>query len=122
MVVLLNQDFAGISREDAEALSNDMGVRENPPAGLIAHVVTETANGVHVVDIWESKADFQTFNEERLMPATKAVAQSAASMDGFGSPCPRKRTTSFGGELNRVLRAEYRLVLRPQHLRIELSG
>ena len=32
----------------SEALTNDMGARENPPAGLIAHVVTETANGIHV--------------------------------------------------------------------------
>ena len=75
MVVLLEQDFEGVSREDAEALTNDMGARENPPAGLIAHVVTETANGVHVVDIWESTADLQRFNQEQLMPSMKKVSQ-----------------------------------------------
>ena len=37
MVVLLEGELEGISREDAEALANDMGARENPPAGLIAH-------------------------------------------------------------------------------------
>ena len=75
MVVLLEQDFEGISREDSEALTNDMSARENPPAGLIAHVVTETANGVHVVDIWESAADLQRFNQEQLMPSMKKVSQ-----------------------------------------------
>ena len=75
MVVLVEGELEGISREDAEALTNDMGARENPPAGLIAHVVTEAANGVHVVDIWESAADLQRFNQEQLMPSVKKVSQ-----------------------------------------------
>jgi hypothetical protein len=75
VVVLLEQDFEGVSREDAEALTNDMGARENPPAGLIAHVVTETANGVHLVDIWESTEDVQRFAQERLIPSMKKVSQ-----------------------------------------------
>ncbi len=75
MVVLMELDFEGVSREDVEALSNEMGARENPPAGLIAHVVTDTANGVHAVDIWESAADFQRFNQEQLMPSTKKIAE-----------------------------------------------
>ena len=75
MVVLVEGEFEGLSREDAEALTNDMGARENPPAGLIAHVVTEAANGVHVVDIWESAADLQRFNQEQLMPSVKKVSQ-----------------------------------------------
>jgi hypothetical protein len=87
MAVVVNQDFAGVSREDVEALGNDMGVRKNPPAGLIAHVATDTANGVHVFDIWENEADFQTFLEERLMPAAKAFAQERGiDMEGFGQP------------------------------------
>ena len=75
VVVLLEQDFEGVSREDAEALTNDMGARENPPAGLIAHVVTETANGVHLVDIWESREDIQRFAQERLIPSMKNLSQ-----------------------------------------------
>ena len=75
MVVLLEQDFEGVSREDSETLTNDMDARANPPAGLIAHVVTETANGIHVVDIWESAAEMQRFTEEWLMPSMKKVAQ-----------------------------------------------
>ncbi|MFL6045920.1 MAG: hypothetical protein ACJ72M_12465 [Propionibacteriaceae bacterium] len=75
MVVLLEQDFQGVSREDVEAVTTDMNVRENPPAGLIAHVVTESANGAHVVDIWESTADIQRFTEEQLMPSMNKVSQ-----------------------------------------------
>ena len=52
-----------------------MNARENPPTVLIAHVLTNTAKGIHAVDIWESAADFQRFNQEQLMPSTKKIAQ-----------------------------------------------
>ena len=91
MVVLLEQDFEGISREDSEALTNDMDARENPPAGLIAHVVTETANGVHVVDIWESTTDLQRFNRERLMPSMKKVSQERGIQ--LPDPIPEPKIT-----------------------------
>jgi hypothetical protein len=54
---------------------NDMDVRENPPTGLIAHVLTDIPGGIRAVDIWESEADFQTFAKERLMPSAQKVSQ-----------------------------------------------
>jgi hypothetical protein len=50
--------FRRVSREDVEALSNDMGARENPSAGLIAPRGDDTANGVHAVDIRETQQTF----------------------------------------------------------------
>ena len=91
MVVLMEQDFEGVSREDSEALTNDMGARENPPAGLIAHVVTDTANGIHVVDIWESAADFQRFTQEQLMPSMKKVSQERGIQ--LPDPIPEPKIT-----------------------------
>jgi hypothetical protein len=91
VVVLLEQDFEGVSREDAEALTTDMDARENPPAGLIAHVLTETANGVHVVDIWESAADVQRFTQEQLMPSMKKVSQERGLQ--LPDPVPEPKIT-----------------------------
>jgi hypothetical protein len=87
MVVLMTQDFQGVNREIVEAITNDIGVFDNPPAGLIAHVSTETDGGIHVVDMWESEADFQTFAEERLIPSAQKVLQERGiSMDGLSDP------------------------------------
>src|SRR4051794_34060986 len=87
MVVLITQEFRGVSREDAEEVSKRMNVNEDPPAGLIAHVLTDISGGVRGTDIWESEADFQTFLERRLMPAAKAFAQERSiDMEGFGQP------------------------------------
>lgn len=82
MTVLMTMDLP-MQRADLEAVSSAMGVRENPPAGLIVHVMTETANGVHVVDVWESQADFDRFSNSQLMPTMqKVMAERHISMDG----------------------------------------
>jgi hypothetical protein len=87
MVVLMTQDFQGVNREIVEAITNDMGGLGNPPAGLIVHVSTEIDGGIHVVDIWESEADFQTFADERLIPSAQKVLQEPGiSMDGLSDP------------------------------------
>jgi heme-degrading monooxygenase HmoA len=81
MVVLMTMDVP-LTREDVEAVSAATGP-DNPPDGLIAHVMTKTPDGVHVTDIWESEADFQKFRDERLMPAMQQVlAERGISMDG----------------------------------------
>ena len=81
MVVLMTMDVP-VSREDAEVVSAAMGP-DDPPRGLIAHVMTKTPDGVHVTDIWESQADFQKFSDERLMPAMQQVStERGISMDG----------------------------------------
>jgi hypothetical protein len=82
MAILMTMDIQ-VARDDLEAVTSEMGVVDDPPDGLIAHVLTETAGGVHVVDIWDSRADFQKFNDERLMPSMqKVLSERGVSMDG----------------------------------------
>ena len=82
MAVLMTMDIS-IGREHLEAVSTAMGVQDDPPDGLIAHVLTETADGVHVVDIWESQADFQKFNDEQLLPTMqKVLSERGVPLDG----------------------------------------
>ena len=75
MVVLLTQEFPGVSREDAEEVSKRLNVSEDPPAGLIAHVLTDIPRRRICHQSWESEADFQTFAKERLMPIAGAIAE-----------------------------------------------
>lgn len=82
MAVLLTQDLPA-GREDIEAVSAEMGARENPPEGLILHTFTVTPEGVHVVDVWESAAHYDKFRQERLMPAlAKVMTARGVPMDG----------------------------------------
>jgi hypothetical protein len=82
MPVLLTMDLP-IRREDLEAVSSAMGVQNDPPDGLIVHVMTATADGVHVVDIWESQDQFQQFSDARLVPTMqKVLGERGVALDG----------------------------------------
>ena len=81
MVVLMTMDVP-VSREDAEVVSAAMGP-DDPPRGLIAHVMTRRPDGVHVVDIWERQEDFQKFSDEQLLPTMQRVLdERGISLDG----------------------------------------
>ena len=87
MTVLMTMDLP-VHKEDVEAVSAGMGTHENPPAGLIAHVATETENGVHVVDIWEDQAAFDNFMNDQLMP-TMQKFMAEHNMTPDMAPQPR---------------------------------
>ena len=60
-----------------EKVSQAVGADDNPPAGLIAHAAGEENGKWRSVDIWESQADFERFQEERLLPAARAALGDA---------------------------------------------
>ena len=59
-------------RADIEAITDSMGIRENPPKGLICHLATDTVGGVQIHDVWESLEDFELFTRDQILPATRA--------------------------------------------------
>jgi quinol monooxygenase YgiN len=58
-------------KETYETLSEQMfGTKRGPtPDGCLVHSAGEGPNGFCVVDIWESQEAFDSFMNERLMPA-----------------------------------------------------
>ena len=58
-------------KETYETLSEQMfGTKRGPtPDGCLVHSAGEGPNGFRVVDIWESQEAFDSFMNERLMPA-----------------------------------------------------
>jgi len=86
MTVMMTMDLP-IPRADLEAVSADLGTHDNPPEGLIVHVATATADGVHVTDIWESQAAFEKFRDDQLMPsmAKRLNRRSTRHSTSFGA-------------------------------------
>jgi hypothetical protein len=83
MTVLVTADLP-VSRADVEAVGKDMDdVYDNPPEGLIVHLATETGDGVHIVDVWQSAELQQRFMAERLGPSiAKVMHERGIPMDG----------------------------------------
>lgn len=60
--------------ETYDAVAAKLGVQENPPEGLVCHTAgAKAGGGYRIFDVWESKEAYESFREERLLPALKAV-------------------------------------------------
>src|SRR6476660_5936862 len=49
---------------------------DEPPKGLIAHVVIKQEAGLRYVDVWETEADWDTYREDTVEPAVGEVLAS----------------------------------------------
>ena len=80
MAIAVQMDFAGASTDQYDQVVKKMGLTPGGPgpSGAISHFVTMTADGMRVVDVWESKEQFDQFAQEKIGP----LAESA----GFPGP------------------------------------
>ena len=72
MSVGIRVKFADMTHEQFDAVNSRVDLPSNPPAGLIFHVSGPIKEGWHVIDVWESRAAFDTFLQERVQPAIGA--------------------------------------------------
>lgn len=62
------------SRSVYEAISQQLNLRGDRPPGLILHTAGETGTGtVQIVNVWESHADANAFERDRLLPLFAAA-------------------------------------------------
>jgi hypothetical protein len=65
----------GVSLEILDAVTVEMNVDADPPAGMIVHTHYAEGGRIHIFDVWESESDYRTFAEQRLAPAMAKVAE-----------------------------------------------
>jgi hypothetical protein len=81
MAVIVTQEFEG-TREEYDKVNEKLDPVNNPPSGLIVHTGADIGGGkLRVVDVWESEGDFQSFLQERLIPAISEVNPDAPQAD-----------------------------------------
>ena len=75
MAVAVQLDFRGGTLEQYDEVIQKMGfmTRGAGPAGLLFHWATKTADGIRVVDVWESREQFEKFGQEKIGPITAEV-------------------------------------------------
>jgi hypothetical protein len=72
MPVLVTQDIP-FNLATVMAVTTQMDIRHDPPGGLLLHLITETSEGVRVVDLWQSSEQYQGFRDIRLAAAMGKV-------------------------------------------------
>jgi hypothetical protein len=65
-----------ISREQYDKLDKELG--SDKPEGLIVHAAGESGSGIRIIDVWESKQQFERFQSERLGPGDEQGRHRAA--------------------------------------------
>lgn len=73
MSVVMRMHWPEVSREQYEAARREVNWEGNPPAGAQFHVSWFDADGFRVMDVWDSREDFQRFVETRLMPGVAKI-------------------------------------------------
>ncbi|MCW2539122.1 MAG: hypothetical protein JWN95_847 [Frankiales bacterium] len=75
MAVIFQQTMpVGVPIEMLDAVTEEMGVDNDPPEGMIVHTHFEKDGRVEIFDVWQSAEHHQKFTESRLMPAMIKVA------------------------------------------------
>jgi hypothetical protein len=81
MAVVVVQTFEG-TVDEYNQVNEKLDPQNNVPNGLIVHCGADIGDGkIRVVDLWESQADFQSFLQERLIPAINEVNPDAPQAD-----------------------------------------
>jgi len=63
----------GLGAEQYDAVTDKMGLDNEPPEGLIFHSAGELEGRFQVFNVWESREHFDRFVRDRLRPAQVAV-------------------------------------------------
>ncbi len=73
MAIGLSIRFENGTAEQYEAVNARANVEAEPPEGLIFHAAGPIDGGWGIIDFWESRAQFDSFQESRLGPALAAA-------------------------------------------------
>lgn len=73
MPVAIVMDFPGVALNPYVQVIAGMGLRSGRPAvpGGLFHRVTATDDGIRVVEVWETKEQFETLAQQRIGPHTQ---------------------------------------------------
>lgn len=73
MATVMQMHWPEVTRDKYEQARRRVNWEGDPPQGAKLHVAWFEGDGLHVVDVWNSRQDFERFVEERLTPAIKEI-------------------------------------------------
>ena len=70
MAVAIEMNFKGATLDQYDQVIELMGLtpRGSTPPRAISHWVAQTDDGIRVVDVWETKEDYEHFAQEQIGP------------------------------------------------------
>jgi len=73
MATVMLMHWPEVSVPEYERTRKEVNWEGNAPKGAKFHVAWFGSDGFHVLDLWDSQAEFERFVDQRLMPAVKRI-------------------------------------------------
>jgi hypothetical protein len=73
MATVMTMHWPEITKTQYEQARKEIAWEKNVPKGANFHVSWFADDGLHVLDVWDSQADFERFARERLMPGLQRM-------------------------------------------------
>jgi len=75
MPVAVEMNFTGATLDQYDQVLEKMGLTPggSTPPGAISHWVAKTDDGMRVVDVWETREQYERFAQEQIGPYSKEV-------------------------------------------------
>jgi hypothetical protein len=75
MAIAIQMDFDGATLGQYDEICEKMGLTPKGPGpkGALSHFVTATDAGIRIIDVWETKDQFDKFAQEQIGPLSQAV-------------------------------------------------
>ena len=75
MTIGVQLEFSGATLEQYDGALEWLGLLPGGPAakGQLFHWVTANDNGIRLIDVWESRQEFDSFLEKRVLPVLPEV-------------------------------------------------
>ena len=77
MPVAVLMEFPGSTAADYDRVMQQFGEDFTPPEGAISHVSVAMEDALRVLDVWDTREQFDQFYEERLKKAFAAAGVEA---------------------------------------------
>ena len=80
MAILMRLEAPGVTLQQYEQVNDSMGIRgeSDAPDGLVQHIAAQGADGIVIIDVWESEEKLNLFFEERANAALAAAGVQPA--------------------------------------------
>jgi hypothetical protein len=73
MATVMLMHWPEVSLNQYEQARKEINWEGNTPKGAKFHVAWMAKDGFHVLDLWDSREDFEKFVQERLMPGVQKI-------------------------------------------------
>ncbi len=86
MAIVYTAETPGMTEQQAQSMLEQVGQRLRQAKGFIAHASGPTQAGYRVVEVWQSRENFQRWFDQAIKPGLQAAGVPEPRQEFFEAP------------------------------------